>query len=246
MSMQMLPCCCEMEIHHTSLTFRVQRAQPQAPRLLQPALPTTEQSTKMRQKHSALGDRALLRVMVALVGLGVATAIDCASSQCHKHAYASILYTGTKRDNDYFLAMRVMFGSLQKTKPDADLLALVSPDVPSTWRERLKSQGIRPIEIVDVVNPYSQLHHQRWRFLKVLNKLVAWKLSDYDKIVLLDADFIFMQNIDELFGCGSFCAAFINPCIFHTGLLVGWQYHLQLAPQHSMTHFNSLVTIWSR
>lgn len=37
---------------------------------------------------------------------------------------------------------------------------------------------------------------------------------------MLDADNLFLQNTDELFQCGQFCAVFINPCIFHTGLFV--------------------------
>ncbi|CAM0903454.1 unnamed protein product [Alopecurus aequalis] len=37
---------------------------------------------------------------------------------------------------------------------------------------------------------------------------------------MLDSDNMFLQNTDELFQCGQFCAVFINPCIFHTGLFV--------------------------
>lgn len=68
---------------------------------------------------------------------------------------------------------------------------------------------------------FCKLSSCSWRFVKVMNKLMAWRLTEYDKVILLDSDTIFLRNIDELFGCGSFCAAFINPCIFHTGLLVG-------------------------
>lgn len=43
---------------------------------------------------------------------------------------------------------------------------------------------------------------------------------EYDRVVMLDADNLFLRNPDELFQCGQFCAAFINPCVFHTGLFV--------------------------
>jgi hypothetical protein len=36
----------------------------------------------------------------------------------------------------------------------------------------------------------------------------------------LDADNVLIRNADELFLCGDFCAVFMNPCHFHTGLLV--------------------------
>ena len=36
----------------------------------------------------------------------------------------------------------------------------------------------------------------------------------------MDADNIFFHNIDSLFNCGHFCAVYMNPCNFHTGLFV--------------------------
>jgi hypothetical protein len=45
-------------------------------------------------------------------------------------------------------------------------------------------------------------------------------LTEYERVVLLDADNLALRNMDELFLCGEFCAVFLNPCIFHTGLVV--------------------------
>ena len=39
-------------------------------------------------------------------------------------------------------------------------------------------------------------------------------------MIYLDADNIVLSKLDELFNCGHFCAVFMNPCNFHTGLLV--------------------------
>lgn len=72
----------------------------------------------------------------------------------------------------------------------------------------------------NVKNPYSDQSGFDWRFKLTLNKLYAWKLVEYDRVVMLDADNLFLLNTDELFQCGHFCAVFINPCIFHTGLFV--------------------------
>jgi hypothetical protein len=44
---------------------------------------------------------------------------------------------------------------------------------------------------------------------------------------MVDADVIAVTNPDELFLCGHFCALFMNPCHFHTGLLV-------IKPEQSM------------
>lgn len=73
--------------------------------------------------------------------------------------------------------------------------------------------------VSDVPNPFADSHYQH-RFLHTFNKLLGWSLTEYKRVVMLDADNLFLQNIDELFQCGKFCAAFINPCTYHTGLFV--------------------------
>lgn len=45
-------------------------------------------------------------------------------------------------------------------------------------------------------------------------------MLDYERVIYMDADNLFFQNIDELFKCGHFCAVYMNPCNFHTGLFV--------------------------
>ncbi len=45
-------------------------------------------------------------------------------------------------------------------------------------------------------------------------------MTQYERIVLMDADVLVMDNMDELFICGNFCAVSINPCIFHIGVIV--------------------------
>ena len=72
----------------------------------------------------------------------------------------------------------------------------------------------------DIQNPYKAEHKYEKRFEFTLNKIYAWSLTEYQRVVMLDVDNLFLRAPDELFQCGQFCAAFINPCIFHTGLFV--------------------------
>lgn len=74
--------------------------------------------------------------------------------------------------------------------------------------------------VENIDNPYRNQPKFDRRFISTLNKLYAWKLTDYDRVVMLDADNLFLRAPDELFLCGKFCASFINPCVFHTGLFV--------------------------
>ena len=57
-------------------------------------------------------------------------------------------------------------------------------------------------------------------FEYTLNKLHVWNMLEYERVIYMDADNIFFHNIDKLFKCGHFCAVYMNPCNFHTGLFV--------------------------
>ncbi|KAJ7260036.1 hypothetical protein O6H91_Y408700 [Diphasiastrum complanatum] len=137
-----------------------------------------------------------------------------------KNAYATMLYMGTPHDYEFFVAARVMMQSLIRLKVDADLVVIVSNDVPHRWKRTLNNEGVRVVSVDNIQNPYRNQANFDMRFMFTLNKIYAWSLVDYDRVVMLDADNLFLQKTDELFQCGQFCAAFINPCIFHTGLFV--------------------------
>ena len=69
------------------------------------------------------------------------------------------------------------------------------------------------------------------RFSFALNKLHLWNLTDYDRVVYLDADNIAVRHdmVEELFLCGHFCVVYMNPCHFHTGVIV-------VKPNRTMFH----------
>lgn len=83
-----------------------------------------------------------------------------------------------------------------------------------------EEDGVKVLRVQNLNNPYVNQGNFDRRFKLTLNKLYAWSLVDYDRVVMLDADNLFLQKTDELFQCGQFCAVFINPCVFHTGLFV--------------------------
>ncbi|GLJ54153.1 hypothetical protein SUGI_1160330 [Cryptomeria japonica] len=137
-----------------------------------------------------------------------------------KHAYATMMYMGTPRDYEFYIAIRVMIRSLVKLKTNADLVVIASKDVPLDWGKTLCEDGARVVYVDNIDNPYKNQSDFDRRFALSLNKLYAWSLVDYERVVMLDADNVFLQKTDELFLCGQFCAVFINPCILHTGLFV--------------------------
>lgn len=196
---------------------------------------------------SIMGPRLFLIALVAVIAMciggaaGAPTTFSPSSLARHhdshqstkKHAYVTMLYMGTPRDHEFYIAARVMMQTLLHFNVDADLVVIASRDMPRLWVQTLEAEMVRVVSVDDIPNPYRGQSDFDPRFLSTLNKLYAWSLTDYERVVMLDADNIFLRNTDELFQCGQFCAVFINPCIFHTGLFV-------LEP--SKDTFKSLIT----
>ncbi|KAJ7952501.1 Nucleotide-diphospho-sugar transferases superfamily protein [Quillaja saponaria] len=130
--------------------------------------------------------RWLLLLSLFLVGCKHTTAFGdtrTTATQQYKNAYATMMYMGTPRDYEFYIATRVLLKSLNTLKVEADLVVIASIDVPLRW--------IRALEEEDGAK---------------------WSCS-----MLTTSS---SKKTDELFQCGRFCAVFINPCIFHTGLFV--------------------------
>ena len=105
-----------------------------------------------------------------------------------------------------------------------------------------KEDGAKVVRVENLDNPYKHQDNFDKRFKLSLNKLYAWSLVDYDRVVMLDADNLFLQNTDELFQCGQFCAVFINPCVFHTGLFVLQVHTFNLSkPPYNLTIYETAI-----
>eukprot|EP00759_Apiculatamorpha_spiralis_P008175 PhF_6_TR15096/c0_g1_i2/m.23756 len=133
------------------------------------------------------------------------------------HAWVTIYYETGKYDYEYLLGLRVMMKSFEKAKTDADRIVLVSPDTCDEIQTLLRSDGLEVRTMENIANPYS---NKQQRFLHVLNKLHAWSMTEYRRVVMLDADILAIKDPDRLFSCGAFCAVYLNAVSFHTALLV--------------------------
>ncbi|HET8936930.1 MAG TPA: hypothetical protein VFN67_25985 [Polyangiales bacterium] len=60
------------------------------------------------------------------------------------------------------------------------------------------------------------------RFETVFTKLRAWELTAFDRVILLDADTLVLQNVDDLFDRSHFAAApdFFMPDRFNSGVML--------------------------
>ncbi len=131
-----------------------------------------------------------------------------------KNAYVTLLY------GDFVLAVRVLGQSLRDTGTKNDLVALCTEAVSESDRIILKSDGwiIRPVSNVD--SPYTRVSSRGNYFKGIFTKFLIWNMTEYERIIYLDADVMALANIDHMFDCGTFCAAYRHSDLFNAGILV--------------------------
>lgn len=77
------------------------------------------------------------------------------------------------------------------------LLVLHTPAVVPEVVDQLKTLGCIVKEIQPIV-PTGKVEYKSERFIETWTKLAVWNQSEYDRLVLLDADMLPLQNMDEL------------------------------------------------
>jgi len=135
-----------------------------------------------------------------------------------KRAYVTALSHG----DGYAAGVEALGCSLKASGTSEPMVVMVTPDVTPKARARLAAQGwlIRDIEPLQNGNPDAIPLFPR--FVHSYVKLRGWQLTEFDKIVLLDADTLVLQNVDELFERPEFAAApdFLVPDHFNSGVMV--------------------------
>ncbi|RWW65797.1 hypothetical protein BHE74_00026877, partial [Ensete ventricosum] len=83
------------------------------------------------------GGRRLWFLATLVLTLTTAVAAVEEAPASRRHAYAAMMYMGTPRDYEFYVATRVMMRSLAKLNVDADLVVIASVDVPARWVQTL-------------------------------------------------------------------------------------------------------------
>ncbi len=133
-----------------------------------------------------------------------------------KRAYVTLMCNG----DAYLPGVEALGESLKASGTTVPMVVMVAADVSEATRGRLQQQGwiLRDVEPLRSAGAAPLFP----RFDTVFAKLRAWQLTEFDKVVLLDADTLVLQNIDELFLRPYFAAApdFLMPDRFNSGVLV--------------------------
>lgn len=80
---------------------------------------------------------SLVLLVSALAMSEAASSGPLVAASKKKNAYATMLYMGTPRDYEFYIAARVMLQTLARFQVDADLVVIASTNVPQSWRRTL-------------------------------------------------------------------------------------------------------------
>lgn len=100
----------------------------------------------------------------------------------------------------YAAGVMTLHKSLQKTHSAYPLVVMVTDNIDAATRQSLEQQGCL-LRDVQAIGPESNLKqsYANARFSEVWTKLAAWKLTEFERVVFLDADMLVIRNMDELF-----------------------------------------------
>lgn len=100
----------------------------------------------------------------------------------------------------YVPGVETLWRSLQNSGSPWPLVVMVTPGIDLAVRESLTADGC-VIREVPILGPDPSLAHRyaNARFADVWSKLAVWTLTEYQRVVFLDADMLVIQNMDEVF-----------------------------------------------
>jgi hypothetical protein len=119
--------------------------------------------------------------------------------------------------DEFLLGVRVLGKSIKNTGTTKDMVALVSKGVTPEAMDLLEADGWIVTQIELLANPNS---HRPARFWGVYTKLKIFNMTNYDKVVFLDADTIVTHTIEDLFECQKFCANLKHSERLNSGVMV--------------------------
>ncbi|CAN6458527.1 unnamed protein product [Victoria cruziana] len=130
-----------------------------------------------------------------------------------REAYATILHSA----HVYVCGAIAAAQSIRLTGSTRDLVILVDESISQYHRKGLEAAGWRVRVIQRIRNPKAQHDaYNEWNY----SKFRLWQLTDYDKIIFIDADLLILRNIDFLFEMPEITAIGNNMTLFNSGVMV--------------------------
>ncbi|XAR67700.1 Glucuronosyltransferase [Bertholletia excelsa] len=130
-----------------------------------------------------------------------------------REAYATILHSAEV----YVCGAIVAAQSIRMAGSKRDLVILVDETISGYHRSGLEAAGWKVREIQRIRNPKAEKGtYNEWNY----SKFQLWQLTDYDKIIFIDADMLVLRNIDFLFSMPEISATGNDATLFNSGVMV--------------------------
>lgn len=130
-----------------------------------------------------------------------------------REAYATILHSA----HVYVCGAIAAAQSIRMAGSTRDLVILVDDTISEHHRGGLEAAGWKIHTIQRIRNPKAEPEaYNEWNY----SKFRLWQLTDYDKIIFIDADLLILRNLDFLFGLPEISATGNNATLFNSGVMV--------------------------
>jgi len=107
--------------------------------------------------------------------------------------------------------------SIRQSGSTKDMILLHDDSITNISLIGLSLAGWKLRRVERIRSPFSKKRsYNEWNY----SKLRVWQVTDYDKLVFIDADFIIVKNIDYLFSYPQLSAAGNNKVLFNSGVMV--------------------------
>ncbi|KAG8078667.1 hypothetical protein GUJ93_ZPchr0007g4142 [Zizania palustris] len=130
-----------------------------------------------------------------------------------REAYATILHSAS----EYVCGAITAAQSIRQAGSTRDFVILVDETISDHHRKGLEAAGWKVRIIQRIRNPKAERDaYNEWNY----SKFRLWQLTDYDKIIFIDADLLILRNVDFLFAMPEITATGNNATLFNSGVMV--------------------------
>ncbi|GAB2270556.1 Putative UDP-glucuronate:xylan alpha-glucuronosyltransferase 3 [Dionaea muscipula] len=162
---------------------------------------------------NALREKVLLPVGSCELAVPLNPKGYLSSGTVHREAYATILHSA----HVYVCGAIAAAQSIRMAGSTRDLVILVDETISEYHRGGLEAAGWKIHTIKRIRNPKAEPEsYNEWNY----SKFRLWQLTEYDKIIFIDADLLILRNIDFLFGLPEITATGNNATLFNSGVMV--------------------------
>ncbi|KAL0697480.1 hypothetical protein Bca4012_053602 [Brassica carinata] len=128
-------------------------------------------------------------------------------------AYVTLLHSS----EDYVCGAIALGQSIRQSGSRHDMILLHDDSITNRSRIGLSLAGWKLRLVERICGPFSEKgSYNEWNY----SKLRVWQVTDYDKLVFIDADFIIAKNVDYLFSYPQLSAAGNSKVLFNSGVMV--------------------------